>query len=544
MKNKKVNQQQKEDYMKHRRAGFSQEIAATKAGFSRRSATRIENQKPIDRQEEQLQTFSSSHIFTKVWESHILPLLIEEPQIQAKTIFLQLQESFPDEYPDGCLRTLQRHIQTWKALNGSSKEVMFRQAPPPGWQGISDFTDCGKLNVTIQGALFPHILYHFRLAFSLWEDGFVITGGESYPALAEGLQKALLTLGGVPETHRTDSLSAAYKNLSEKEDFTKAYKEFCDHFCLKPTRNNLGCSNENGCIETSHRHLKACLEQELILRKSRDFPSLEAYRKFVEKVISKRNLPKIKQIQHEKKFLKPLPSHKARDFDIEQVRVTRFSTISVRQVHYTVPSRLIGSILYVHLYDDKLECFLANTFVIELKRIRWNKGKRPALVDYRHLVDGLSKKPQAFRHYIYREAMLPTPTFRATWELLDAQLDDRSACKEYVAILKEASREGQEALIEEYLRASLKEGKIPRAEEARGITGARSKRNTVEVTVTAADLKKYDQLLINQPDLNTSQLSEDRGASSTHGHAMLGPWEGRMADQIVEEEERYKKTGG
>ena len=533
--------------MKHRRAGCSQEIAAIKAGFSRRSASRVEAAKTsdckvINNDQNILSTPQQPHIFTKVWKSDILPLLVEEPNIQAKTILMKLQECFSGEYPDSCLRTLQRHVKDWRSLNGSSKAVMFRQASPPGWQGISDFTDCGELNITIQGEPFPHILYHFRLAFSLWEDALVITGGESYPALAEGLQKALLNLGGIPETHRADSLSAAFKNLSEKDDFTRAYKGFCDHFSLKPTRNNLGCSNENGCIEASNRHLKSSLEQNLILRKSREFLSLDLYREFVKKIIARRNDGKKNQIDHEKKFLKPLPSHKARDFDIETAKVTRFSTISVRQVHYTVPSRLIGSRLSVHLYDDRLICFLANTCVVELKRIRWNKGKRPAQIDYRHLIEGLSKKPQAFRHYVYREAMMPTPVFRETWEFLDANLDDRSACKEYVAILKEAARGGQESCVEAYLQASLKEGKTPKAEEVRRLF-EQPRKNIVEVQVTVADPRQYDLLLEPQSDLKTSQSMEDRFAYSTHGNAMLGPWHGTMADQIVEEDLRSRNLG-
>jgi hypothetical protein len=58
-----------------------------------------------------------------------------------------------------------------------------------------------------------HRLYHFRLAFSGFEHADVVLGGESFVALAEGLQNALWTLGGVPEQHRSDSLSVAFRNL-------------------------------------------------------------------------------------------------------------------------------------------------------------------------------------------------------------------------------------------------------------------------------------------------------------------------------------------
>jgi hypothetical protein len=90
---------------------------------------------------------------------------------------------------------------------------MFRQEHPPGRMGLSDFTDMGSLGVTIAGATLLHRVYHFRLAFSGFEHAHVVLGGESFVALAEGLQNALWALGGVPEQHRSDSLSAAFRNL-------------------------------------------------------------------------------------------------------------------------------------------------------------------------------------------------------------------------------------------------------------------------------------------------------------------------------------------
>ncbi len=84
---------------------------------------------------------------------------------------------------------------------------MFRQVHVPGKMGLSDFTDMAKLRVAVAGRPLGHRLYHFRLAYSGFEHAHVVLGGESYVALAEGLQNALWSLGGVPEEHRTDSLS-------------------------------------------------------------------------------------------------------------------------------------------------------------------------------------------------------------------------------------------------------------------------------------------------------------------------------------------------
>jgi len=71
----------------------------------------------------------------------------------------------------------------------------------------------GDLGITIAGVVLDHRLYHFALAFSGWEHAEIVLGGESFTALASGLQNALWSLGGAPLEHRTDSLSAAFRNL-------------------------------------------------------------------------------------------------------------------------------------------------------------------------------------------------------------------------------------------------------------------------------------------------------------------------------------------
>jgi hypothetical protein len=109
--------------------------------------------------------------------------------------------------------------------------VFFAQEHPPGRQGLSDFTDAGELGVTIAGVPFVHRLYQFALAHSGWRSSCVVEGGESFAALSAGLQRALWHLGGAPEEHRTDSLSAAFKNLCdlERREWTNRYASLCAH---------------------------------------------------------------------------------------------------------------------------------------------------------------------------------------------------------------------------------------------------------------------------------------------------------------------------
>jgi hypothetical protein len=160
----------------------------------------------------------------------------------------------------------------------------------------------GKLGITIAGQPLDHRLYHFRLAFSGFEHAHVILGGESFMALAVGLQNALWTLGGVPEQHRSDSLSAAFRNLDRdaQEDLTTRYEELVAHYGLIPTRNNPGVAHENGSVESSHGHLRKAIEDALLLRGSRNFEDLAAYRRFVDEVVGPRNARNLKRIDIER----------------------------------------------------------------------------------------------------------------------------------------------------------------------------------------------------------------------------------------------------
>lgn len=484
-------------YMNYRTQGLTQELAAAKAGCSLRSAKRIEVQKnePISQEKPTQTKVNSKDPFSDVWENELVPLLEKNPKLQAVSLLHQLQDDSPGLFPDRLLRTLQRRVQQWKAVYGPEKEVMFLQEHPPGWQGLSDFTDCGELGVAINSQPFPHLIYHFWAAFSTWEYAFVITGGESYTALAEGLQGALWGLGGVPTTHRTDSLSAAYKNLSKEtsEDFTKAYKELCEHYSMEPTRNNKGVKHENGSVETSHRHLKSRLAQALMIRGSKDFSSLSEYRTFVDERTSRHNQGILHLLAEERKFLKPLPKNRTRDFDVEFIRVSTSSIIAIRQVRYSVPSRLIGMQLKVHIFDDRIECFLASTHVLTMNRLRWKQGTRPRIIDYRHLIESLARKPQAFRRYIFRDDLFPTCAFKFAWELLDKELEDRTACCHYVGILKLAAEHGED-VVSGHLEKILAAGTIPKRSLLEELLPPK-KPPEVIVEIDSRDPQSYDQLL-------------------------------------------------
>jgi hypothetical protein len=187
-------------------------IAAAKAGFSTATGYRIDNDPRLPSQKKAPRGRRRPDPLAAIWESEIVPILNAAPGIRAIAVFDEIRRRHPHLNPN-VRRTLERRMRSWRAVEGPEKEVIFRQQHEPGRLGLSDFTDMSESGVTIAGEPLAHRLYHFRLAFSGFEHAHVVLGGESFIALAEGLQNALWTLGGAPCEHRSDSLSAAFCNL-------------------------------------------------------------------------------------------------------------------------------------------------------------------------------------------------------------------------------------------------------------------------------------------------------------------------------------------
>jgi len=473
----------------------SQELAAAKAGISERSARRIESAVTLPSQNPRRYWRSRPDPFADVWEAEIVPLLKNAPKLMAVTLLRKLQDDHPERFPDGMVRTLQRHIRHWRAVQGPPKEVFFPQEHAPGHRGLSDFTAMGDLRVTISNAPFVHILYHFVLAFSRWEHVEVVEGGESFEALSKGLQNALWQAGGAPQEHRSDSLSAAFKNLAEEEDFTVRYTALLDHYGMVGTRNNRGVSHENGSVESSHRYLKEAIDQALLLRGHRDFEDRVAYEGFVRDAVMRRNRRNAAAFRIEREQLLDLPGRRTTDFVEEEARVTRCGTFTVRAILYSAPSRLIGHRLKVRLYSDRLDCYLSGALVLTLARGARAPGTtRGRVIDYRHFIEELKRKPQAFKGLLFRDALFPREAYRLTWEQLDLKLTRRQACQTIVALLEMAARDGVEGVLAERLDALRLAGELPDVKRLREEFTPR-KTEVPQITIEIPPASRYDALL-------------------------------------------------
>jgi hypothetical protein len=490
---KRITDRQVNEYKRYRLVS-SQETAAAKAGMSVRTARRVERATALPSQRGPRRWRTREDPLAAVWESEVVPLLERDALLNAVTLLEELQRRHPGQYPHAVLRTLQRRLRQWRALHGAEREVYFAQEHPPGRLGLSDFTVADDLEVEIGGASFDHRLYQFALAHSGWRHAEVVEGGESFLALSAGLQAALWRLGGVPEEHRTDSLSAAFNNLAEREELTRRYEGLCAHYGMRASRCNPGQSHENGSIEARNGSLKVAIDQALRLRGSRNFETRAQYEALVATVVQRMNARLGKRFEAERAVLRALPARRTAEYAEVPVRVSKFGTFIVNRVLYSATSRLIGHRLMVREYAEHIEGWLGGVCVLRAPRgkksadSRWGK-----VIDYRHLVQALQRKPAALARWVHRDAAFPRAVYRRTWERLIAQRPEREACRTMVGLLALAAK-GYEAQLAGELEQLIEIDALP---ELHAITQLLAPPATAipNVRVELPELKRYDEVL-------------------------------------------------
>lgn len=431
--------------------------------------------------------------FAEVWPE-LKELLKANPGLQANTLLADLQRREPGRFADGQLRTLQRKIKMWRAQEGPPKEVFFAQQHHPGELCASDFCHLSELGICIGGQAFPHLLYHFVLTYSNWETG-SLCFSESFETLSAGLQDALWQLGGVPERHRTDSLSAAIEPLDSPEEFRCRYAGLLDHYGIQGERIQVGKPNENGDVEQSHHRFKVALDQALMLRGSRDFASREAYALFVRRLFAQLNAGRRERFQEERRVLRPLPSQRLDTRQRLRVRVNSGSSIRVQSNLYSVPSRLIGEWVEVRLGVEDLELWYGQRLVECLPRLR---GAKRHQIAYRHIIDWLVRKPGAFASYRYREDLFPSSRFRLAYDHLRSHQPLR-ADKEYLAILHLAARVSEERVEAALCHLLITSEAISSAAVTVLLGVAATTAVPVDVVIAPVDLRAYDGLLEETP---------------------------------------------
>ncbi len=258
--------------------------------------------------------------------------------------------------------------------------------------------------------------------------------------------------------------------------------------------NNRGVAHENGSVESAHGHLKKTIRDALLMRGSAAFDDLAAYRRFIDEVIAEEP-PGGSTDRCRARPPQAATDRRTSDYEEVIVTVTSSSGFTLRKVFYTVPSRLIGHRLRVRLYDDRLDVFLGATRLMTLLRGRSaGNGKHGHVVDYRHVIHSLRRKPMARIGIVCREQLFPREAYRLMFDRLLEQLPDRIACRTMVELLTLAHERACESELADILAADLDAGRLPDMAALRR-RFAPDPATLPEVVVTLAALSTYDILL-------------------------------------------------
>lgn len=483
--------------MRERSKGRTQAQAAAKANLSSRKTVRkYERLGKLPSEMKKARDYRTrSDPFEGDW-AEAERMLEKAPELEAKTLFEWLCERNPGRYQEGQMRTFQRRVSAWRALN-SNALLTLEQMHQPGEVMQTDGTWMTKLGITICGQEFVHMLIHSVLPYSNWEWGRVVQS-ESLLAIRLGLQSALVKLGYVPKIHQTDNTTAATHKLGpearekslDERGFNEEYLQLLEHYGIKPRTIHIDNPNENGDIEASNGAFKRAVKQHLLLRGSCDFESVEAYEAFLGQIMDKRNALRSKRLAEELAVMEPLKVEPWPQMKEQRPRVNGAGIVRVYNNGYSVPSGLKGKRVTVRIYEWKIEVWYAGKCVETLPRLT---GINKHHINYRHVIDTLLRKPGGFRNYRYREGLFPRAVFRRAWETLNQRLSPRKADIVYLRILKLAAR-GMEtdvaATLEDLLASKNTWDDQTVAERVQPV------QSIVPVLETSVvDLADYDQLL-------------------------------------------------
>lgn len=465
-------------------------VAALRAGLDRKTGRKYLETGQLPSERKGLRTWRTrADPFEADWP-RLEAMLVDAPELEAKTLFEWLMRTHPGRYDPGQLRTLQRHVRRWRAQSGPPKRVFFPQEHRPGERAQTDFTSGNVLGITIAGEALAHLLCHVVLPYSNWEWA-TVCRSESLAALRRGVQEAFFELGFVPKEHQTDNSTAATHDLrTGKRGFNEEYEALMRHLSMAPVTTGVGEKEQNGDVEALNGSMKRRLEQQLLLRGSRDFERVEAYEGWIVEVLGQANRTRSKRLAEEIAAMEPLAVARLPEWSEVEVGVTAWSTIRVKSNAYSVPSRLIGERVRARIYDDRVEVFYAGERELVTERLHGRSGHR---IEYRHIIDSLVRRPGAFARYRYREDLFPSLAFRRTYDALRGARSERQADLQYLKILQLAARnlESQVGLV---LEAFLEQGVVPDGDRVAAVV-APCEPEIPALASFCVDLGEYDGLL-------------------------------------------------
>ena len=468
-------------------------VAALKSGMSRQTAAKYYREGKLPSELTKPRAWQTrSNPFEEVW-TEVVSLLEESPGLEAKSIFEELDERYPDRFNPGQVRTLQRHIRRWRALHGDDKshELFFPQRHRPGEAAQTDFTFTGELNLTIDGQPYKPWLCHVVLPYSGWEWA-TACRSESFLALRQGIQEAFYRLGCTPCWHQTDNSTSATHNIrSGGRAFSKDYEELMQHLGMKPRVIAIGKKEQNGTVEAKNGAFKRLLKQQLLRRGSADFESEKAFETFLQTCLQKANAKRKDRLKEELQVMTPLTAKRMLEFSEQTLRVSRNATINVKGNIYSMPPRFKGHQVKARVFENHLEIFYGNEKIQEMPRLI---GSSQHCIDYRHVIWSLIRKPGAFERFVYRDDLYPSEAFREAYHSLKEVQPGTAGDLSYLRILHLAAST-MESEVECALKLILAEKKVPYPDLVKSLVVTEDSSHP-KLDEPIVNLNEYNDLLV------------------------------------------------
>ena len=475
----------------------TREISAAKAGMTAKTARKWEtgpmpSEKPKEARAPRGWRTRKDPL-EGYWEAVVLPELQDDPDdvFEATFLFEYLQEEMPGRIADGLLRTFQRRVRDYRAVNGRDKEVFFPQVHQPGKKAQVDFTHIKRLGITIAGMPLDALLFECILCYS-GRRHVVMVPSESYEALILGTQGAFQAWGGSPTELWHDHLSAAIHNLrgQNHDQVNERYLSRLDHYNVVPRFIEVAKPNQNGCVERGHGILKNVLRQALKLRRSCDFRNVDEFTAMLTAIVERLNRKRQDRWVEEQALLQPLPATILPVYSELKTAVSKWSLIRVRNNGYSVPASLVGHKVTVRIHIERLEVYYKEKLMMTCPR---TVGRGTTRVNYRHIISSLIRKPGAFQNYRYREELFPSLNFRRAYDRLIIANSAR-ADLEYLRILELAART-MESEVEAALALHLETDEPLTADSVSELVAPRGQCTAPDLAQPTPALEQFDNLL-------------------------------------------------
>lgn len=432
--------------------------------------------------------------FEGVWKE-VAGWLEGNPDLEATSALEELLRCYPGRFEEMHLRSLQRRFRLWRTERGHPKApVYFEQRHEPGRMLQLDWFDPRDFEVTISGETYRHLICHVVLTYSNWEWAQPCRS-ESFASLKGGLQAGLWEAGGVPECCQVDNSSTATHQLGKgrsRRVFNERFLGLLAHYGMRAQTIQVGAPNENGDVESSHRHLRRYLADGLQLRGSTDFDSVEQYSLWLEQKLRQRNERRYSKFAEEGAALAPLPQCRLSEFEEVDCRVNKYALVRVGKGSYSVPSKYRTRRLRARIYESRIELWHEQSCVAAFER-HANAGG--ACVDWRHLIEDLCRKPGAFARYRYRESFYPSLLWREVNDDLRKRFSSARADSDYLQMLRLSLAHGMEPL-EALLRRLKETGELTLDQVRRELGEQGQWRHSAQEI--EADLNPYDCLLTSE----------------------------------------------